>query len=428
MQKWAWYLGLLLVGGTGLLNLGCGTSEPSANTTDSAMIDDLLNAGDNGKPEPAEPVEGDHSRSNSMRPVSRSVSANADRSNPAALGDRLELRLQEGDRFPLVKTIEQTLQQKSEIAPAFAFTRLELTMAINVEKVTADAILMSVFYSRVNYEHDVAGQRLSFDSSNHQGAVPWDVIPYAGMVGNGFSFWLGRDNSIREMVGYKEFLERCVAQVPLERRENLLAEISNRFGDDGVANFVDDSIGMLPFDATVDRDSASRVLPGDVWTRERRLMQPVPVHLSTTYRLSAMNEKTAEIEITGRVASGDAAATVGAGRLRISGGHALGRCVVDRATGLPLEMNLTRLITMKITTSDAQEVVQEKQIVTTIRAFPEVRGPVADMTPPPATPRARIQRPVIQRVSGIQGQDVSAPEPGSNADLTTPTVRAVYPD
>lgn len=427
MQKSAWHFGLLLLSGAGLLNCGCGSSEPSAGANDAAMIDELLNAGDKDKPEPAEPFDGNHQGSASMRPVSRSAAAGGERSNPAALGDRLELRLHEGDRFPLVKTVEQTLQQKSEIAPAFAFTRLELTMAITVEKVTADAILLGVFYSRVNYEHDVAGQRLSFDSSNHQGAVPWDVIPYAGMVRNGFSFWLGRDNSIREMVGYKEFLERCVAQVPLDRRENLLAEISNRFGDDGVANFVDDSIGMLPFDSTVDPDSASRVLPGDVWTRERRLMQPVPIHISTTYRLSAMHEETAEIEITGRVASGDAAATVGAGRLRISGGHALGRCVVDRATGLPLEMNLTRLITMKITTSDAQEVVQEKQIVTTIRAFPEVRGPVAQATPPAAIPRARIQRPVIQRVSGIQGQDVFTPEIDADADLSTPTVQAVYP-
>ena len=427
MQKLAWHFGLLLLSMAGLLSSGCGSSEPSADANDTAMIDDLLQSGDANKPEPAEPIEGHHSGSSSVRPVSRSVSAAGDRSSPAALGDRLELRLQEGDRFPLVKTIEQTLQQKSEMAPAFAFTRLELTMAITVEKVTADAILLAVFYSRVNYEHDVAGQRLSFDSSNHQGSVPWDVIPYAGMVGNGFSFWLGRDNSIREMVGYKEFLERCVAQVPLDRRENLLAEISNRFGDDGVANFVDDSIGMLPFDSTVDRDSATRVLPGDRWIRERRLMQPVPIHLSTTYRLSAMNEQTAEIEITGRVASGDAAATVGAGRLRISGGHALGRCVVDRATGLPLEMNLTRLITMKITTSDAQEVVQEKQIVTTIRAFPEARGPVANTAPSAVMPRARIQRPVIQRVSGIQGQDVAAPEVDNGSDAMTPTVRAVYP-
>ena len=185
-----------------------------------------------------------------------------------------------------------------------------------------------------------------------------------------------------------------------------------------MANFVDDSIGLLPYDATVDPDAATRVLPGDVWTRERRLMQPVPVQLTSTYRLTEINDTTAEIDITGRIASGDAAASNTAGRLRISGGHSLGRCIVDRATGLPLEMNLTRYITMKLTTADEKEVVQEKTIVTTIRAFPETRGPVA--AAPVSTP--------IQRVSGFN--EPQNPQSSSSAQPNTGSraVRAVYPE
>jgi len=417
MQRYARGFAILLLSGSALFSTGCGSSEPTAVGTDAAMIDELLNSTDDSRQDPAEPLGSENSGNRPVRSVSRSHGFDKNGTGKTARGHRLELRLQEGDRFPLVKTIEQTLHQKSDLAPAFAFTRLELMLAITVEKVTADAILLGVFYSRVNYEHDVAGQRLVFDSSNHQGSVPWDAIPYAGMVGNGFSFWLGRDNSIREMVGYKEFLERCVAQVPLDRRETLLSEISNRFGDDGVANFVDDSIGLLPYDASVDRESASRVLPGDVWTRERRVMQPVPVHLTTTYRLTAMNDQTAEIDITGRVASGDAAALNSGGRLRISGGHSLGRCIVDRATGLPLEMNLTRQITMRVTTSDQQEVVQEKQIVTTIRAFPETRGAVVNQAPVSG----------IQQVSGF-GQPVSSGDVNTMPPVKVRAVRAVYPE
>jgi len=82
-----------------------------------------------------------------------------------------------------------------------------------------------------------------------------------------------------------------------------------------------------------------------------------------------------------------------------------------------LEMNLTRLITMRLTTSDQQEVVQEKQIITTIRAFPEARGPVVNQTP--VSP--------IQQVSGFEGAAV----PG-NLNTSPPVriraVRAVYPD
>ncbi|RLS68027.1 MAG: hypothetical protein DWI00_18020 [Planctomycetota bacterium] len=411
----------LLLSGAGFLLTGCGSTEPAPADADTALIDELLSSGGNSTAklkEPAEPVYTEDNQTDHTQTVSRTRPADRRSGQSSARGDRLELRLQKGDRFPLVKTVHQTLNQRSEQAPALAETRLELTLVITVEEVRDDAILLGVRYSRVNYAHDVAGQQLAYDSSTHAGAVPWDAVPYAGMINNGFSFWLGRDNSIREMVGYKEFLERCVAEVPLERRETLLSEISNRFGDDGVANFVDDSIGLLPYDATVDPDAATRVLPGDVWTRERRLMQPVPVQLTSTYRLTGINDTTAEIDITGRIASGDAAALNTAGRLRISGGHSLGRCIVDRATGLPLEMNLTRYITMKLTTADEKEVVQEKTIVTTIRAFPETRGPVA--VAPVSTP--------IQRVSGFnepqnpQSSSSTQPNTGSRA------VRAVYPE
>jgi hypothetical protein len=91
---------------------------------------------------------------------------------------------------------------------------------------------------------------------------------------------------------------------------------------------------------------------------------------------------------------------------------------VDRATGLPLEMNLTRYITMKLTTSDEKEVVQEKTIVTTIRAFPETRGPVA---------AAPVSAP-IQRVSGFNESPDSQPSSSAPPNTLSRPVRAVYPE
>jgi hypothetical protein len=123
----------------------------------------------------------------------------------------------------------------------------------------------------------------------------------------------------------------------------------------------------------VDADAASMVMPGDVWTRERRLMQPVPVYLTSTYRLTDINAATAEIEITGRIASGEAVNSEGAGRVRISGGRSLGQCIVDRVSGLPVDVRLNRVMTIQIQTEEGLEVTQEKEILTTIRAFPEIR-------------------------------------------------------
>jgi hypothetical protein len=81
-------------------------------------------------------------------------------------------------------------------------------------------------------------------------------------------------------------------------------------------------------------------------------------------------------------------------------------------------MNLTRYITMKLTTADEKEVVQEKTIVTTIRAFPETRGPVA--AAPVAAP--------IQRVSGFNEPQISAPPSSDQPNVRSRAVRAVYPE
>ena len=406
-------------------SIGCGGGDSDGTDIDADLMSELLGPDEESKnPSMASREnfaanEVAESESGDVRTVGDSTERRASTGKMTApVGEKLELRLNPGDRFPLVKTVEQRLEQKSEIVPAMARTKLELTLIITVEDVKSDAIRLGVQYSRVAYQHDINGQQLSYDSASHRGAVPWDAIPYAGMVNNGFSFWLGRNNNIRELVGYRDFLERCVANVPLERRETLLSEISNRFGDDGVANFVDDTIGLLPYDDTVDEAAATRVMPGDQWTRERRLMQPVPIHLTSVYRLASLDNNTAEIEITGRVAGGAAGAPSDVGRLRIIGGQSVGRCVVDRATGLPLEMNLSRFMKMQLTTSDNQQVIQDKQIETTIRSYPEMRGISVRVQPPESD---------IQQVGGIRTQSDSV-QPFPVQSGNSRTVRAVYPN
>lgn len=402
--------GLVLLG-------GCGTREDTIVGTDDAdLIDELLDdqPSDSGT---RKGVPADRTPQTSEfpeHPSSAAVPVTA-----TARGERLELRLQKGDRFPLIKTIEQTLIQKSQQFPAVAHTRLELTMAIQVEENLRDAVQLSVRYSRVVYAHDLNGDRLEFDSAVQQNSVPHDAQPYAGMVNNGFSFVLGRDNRIRELVGYQDFLQRCVAEVAPERRQTLLAEISTRFGDDGVASFVDESIGLLPYDGGVDPDSATRVAPGDVWTREHRMMLPAPIYLTSTYRLISLDTRTAEIDITGRIASGETVTGTNTASLRITGGHSLGKCTVDRATGLPLEMNQTSFVMMVVTLPDGQQFPQDKQITTTIRAFPETRGPV-------------VQQP--ERASAIRTVGARSAAPAAEASRlsadpgNSTAVQAVYPE
>ena len=57
---------------------------------------------------------------------------------------------------------------------------------------------------------------------------------------------------------------------------NLMHEVSVRFGDNGVTTVVPESIGQLPFDASIPQYLALRVQIGDSWKYERLLIQSMP--------------------------------------------------------------------------------------------------------------------------------------------------------
>lgn len=413
---------------------GCGSSANSIGDTagsDEALLGDLL--GD------IDLTEGGPNDDGQQTP---------DHAAPVPLtipGQRLELRLTAGDRFPLVKTVEQTLVQKSSQFPATAESRLELHMDIQVEEVHPEAVLMTVLYTRVAFRHDVNGQSSTYDSTIHSGSLPVPLIPYAGMVNNGFSFWLGRDNRIRELVGYETFLERCVQQVPDGSRERLLAELQLRFRENGVASFVDDTIGLLPFAAGTVDNATAQVAVGDEWMREYHYTAPVPMTLKSTCRLLTLNEDTAEIDITGRLTPNTNSAQANdnhAAGVNVSGGRMVGSCVVDRTTGLPLQLNRTQYLNMTVELNNGQVVEQEKQVKTTIQSYRDSGAAVVKSERPaaastgsdvaatrPSIGQTPVLQPNIRLSSGTQSGKAVSPiptqVPGRSLQSTT---RAVYPD
>lgn len=291
----------------------------------------------------------------------------------------LELRVERGERFPLIKTVEQQLVQSTQTAAASAVTRLQLSLTLTVAESTPDSTVFEVRYTRVHYAHNVDGTYSVYDSSSPGGAIPYDAVPYAGLVGNGYAVRIGRNHQVIELLGHDEFLRRCMARVPVNRRQSLMNETAVRFGDQGVAGFVPDTLGLLPWDEKAQPDLACRVQEGDSWKIERRLMQPVPVHLDSTCRLVRVTPTSAEIDIAGRITPGQ---TYGTGQtsarnsVRILGGTTEGVCTVDRRLGLPLEVRRRELLNLQVTTEDGILVTQQKRITTEVRIFPEERGPV----------------------------------------------------
>lgn len=298
----------------------------------------------------------------------------------------LELNLAVNQRFPMIKTVEQTLSQASTSGITHSKSKLELILALTVEEIKDDGRKrFKVLYTGVKYSHNIAGQQVHYDSNRPSGPVPPDVQAYERLVKNGFSFWIGPDNKIVELVGFDDFIKRCLQNTPPDQRETVLAKISESSGDDGIANFIDDSIGLLPYNID-ENHKGGAIRVGETWTKIRRLTQPIPMIMKTEYTLRELDEKTAIINVAGDIAATKISSPLNQNgknvQLYIRGGKSFGSCLIDRKTGLPLKSQIDRFLETTVRLANGREFEQQKQIVTTIRAFPHQEsrslGPAAN--------------------------------------------------
>lgn len=304
--------------------------------------------------------------------------ADADRSATAtAPVQKLTLNLKAGDRFPLLKTVEQELKQPSPKGWNISQSKLELTLLVTLQEIIQNdpqsAVKdprdgqkrFQVRYHRVKFSQNMPGQEVEYDSNAPPNPVPLAAQVYHGLKDNSFEFWIGADNQILELVGFKPFLERCLKDVPPAQRQQVWDMLAAATGADGIANFVDDSIGLLPPNA---------VRLGETWTNSRNIPQPVPMHVNNKYTLRQISPQTAEIDIVGTIAPsatyGPADQPSSGVQVTIRGGHSLGSCTIDRRTGLPVQSKVEQSMQMKVRMSGGIEFDQQKTAVTTIRAFP----------------------------------------------------------
>lgn len=296
----------------------------------------------------------------------------------------LKLQLKPGDRFPLRKVVEQELIQDSQVGDGQKIaTRLELLFAIAVidrvegesqqrmsdqvasRSFPAGSTKLQVRYEQVKYQERVGNQITAFDSTRQNKQIPTSFLAYRDMVGDGFSFWLGPENQIIAVEGFKEFIERCLRNVPESERHQVALGVEAGSGESGIANFIDNSIGLLPY--------GGRYSPGDTWERPTHIGRPVPLIVNNQYTLKHLTKDSAMIDIRGDIvpsttmSSTDATTGI---RVTVQGGETQGTCTVFRDTGLPQRSKVEQNLDMTVMMSGAKPFQQRKKITTTIEAFP----------------------------------------------------------
>ena len=291
-----------------------------------------------------------------------------------AEGD-LKFTLNVGDRFPLLKTIEQTLVQESSVGPVTSRSNLTLMFAITVDEEDTGTRKLGVRYQRVKYRQEILGELTEYDSQTNPTHVPDSLQVYHGLAGNSFSFWIGADNRITKVIEFDQFLKRCVRHAPPHKQQELLTQIVATQEDEGFANFVDESIGLLPYDPQASgRETAVQI--NQQWEKTRTIMRPLPMEMRTGYTLSSLTRDRAGIMILGTIEPIKASqlgpiqqASVKQS-ISLKKGEITGSCMIDRASGLPLMSRVSRQMDMTVETPGQRPFEQRKTIVTTIESFP----------------------------------------------------------
>lgn len=300
----------------------------------------------------------------------------------------LALNLQVGYTFPLKKTVITTLVQPGPKGQERSTVQKEFLLTITVEAMPregprAGQKQMGVKFHNVRFSRELNGEKIDYDSRTAREPIPTAVRPYHGLVGNSFSFWLGRDNQVEGIVDFDKFVQRCLQGIPQERFEEVWNNLAMQTGADGIASFVDDSIGLLP---------KARVAIGDSWQVTRRSQQPIAMVSKNRYTLQHMDAQQAEVSILGEILPSAVLldSVPGAKKQNLSmsvrGGKATGSCTIDLRTGLPIHSQVEQFVDMQVKLKSGDEFVQHKQTITTIRAFPvqtpNDRTPVAERDQP----------------------------------------------
>ena len=320
---------------------------------------------------------------------------------PALAEEKLALNLSVGDRFPLLKIVDQQLRQPSAQGWVTSHSKLEMLLHLTVEEIyrgdpsrtepdpREGQKRFQVKYHRVRYFQELQGRNIEYDSDAPPVPVPLEAQGFHGLKDNSFQFWIGADNQILQMVGFEQFLERCLRDVPPAQKQQVRSMLASASGADGIANFVDDSIGVLPAEA---------VRVDDTWTRSRHMLHPVPMHIDSKYTLRRITPQVADIDIVGTIIpSANFARTSAAAPADVKskdvmvvmrGGNCFGSCQIDRRSGLPMHSKVQQTMQMNVMLAGGISFDQFKTTVTTISAFPDQgssQSPVIAVPPAAAT-------------------------------------------
>lgn len=387
LRHWIFFVGCA----AGLFVCGCGSSREEADVEETELTE--LSAEPGSTPEKASP-------GNSAPPPA----------TPAVTSAPAATQAPPTTPVGLIKTVVQQLRQRTPDGWTDTKTTLELTFLLTPDEARPVGLSgapadprsgqqrFQVKYQRVRVMQETAGEQpLVYDSNTPPQPLHPAFLPYHAMNKNGFEFWLDRDRQLVDVVGFDQFLNRCLEPVAPEDRASARALLPATSPMEGMACFVDESVGLIPPEAQQ---------PGATWMKSHQVIQPVAMTTTTRYTLQPIDPETADVDISGSLTpfagnsgSGGRADPV---QVTVRGGQIIGKCRIDRRSGLPLGSRVEQLLEMTVRLPGGGEFDQFKITSTTVEC-PNHRSVLPSLTLSATLPTPSFSNPPPRVDSGIDG-------------------------
>ena len=211
----------------------------------------------------------------------------------------LHLRLDVGDAFSQRMTAQQEIEQTVMGSKQTIKQTIGMTTRYAVEAASDSIYGVRAVYTAVRYDMDGPMGSVRYDSADPPAEVSPAAAGYAALVGQGFSFTVSPMGHVYAVEGVEAMIDAVIdaLEAPDEaQREAIRASLQAQFGDEAIRGQLANTFAHYP---------GEPVSVGDTWRREVSLRAGMPMDLTNTYRLEAIEDGAAVIAVSSQIETGD---------------------------------------------------------------------------------------------------------------------------
>ena len=278
----------------------------------------------------------------------------------------LKFRLEEGQEYKLLMTMEQEIVQWIQGNEMEMLNTMGIGETLKVTDVD-DEGTMTIEASLGPMYMKMEGPQGSFeyDSEDPPDEVPLPAKGLAAMVGCSFTMKFTPQGKVKDITGVDEMFDKIIEAGVLpegEMKDKMLEDMKKQFGTDALKEMMENMTAIFPDEP---------VGVGDFWKHKMAITRGFPMTIETTYTLAGREDGVAELEVESTIKPNPDAEPMEMGpmtmKIKLKGTQE-GTLKIDEATGWFVEGEITQEMEGETVMSGAPGMEEEMSIPMRIKS------------------------------------------------------------